>query len=805
MDTYLNKFYPNSTHGPRGTLAKYTESIDGVKAVKEKLRTDVRGDKERHELVPHEEVQAILRKLKDPPLSNNLQGLLGNDMYRSAMDALDVLMTVESDISVLHVNGLGHDIIKRILQPLDNIKNKLQKARNILKEWATYSNRTETQTHTQTTNHNSQNNTVDAQDWKDLNAGVLAASPTDAKQASNNPEMNDDMVDSTIPDEEIVNFIGFYLKLIKESELVQPLQRNNSEINDELRKKNYCDKMKATATHIMKWDSDLKIVKQCMPAETVGEKDAIQPILHALLYRLSTIQPSASSESSDDSKNDYNLRSDIHTESRIKTNIRDNAVGGNAGKGSRCLDDEVGSLRPFHGVLPPHLARAGIEAKNIARKNRNADELHEEARNQIIGLCAKKILVAFDFGNVGIDASTTGVIITPVYVQFVRVSIQGMGTKEAEVVLEESPMAPLVDREAFDHLVKRSNNREYLLPLLFPARGESAIESSDQDTRSIGTDEDAAHCLPKGILQLHHMLHSKDPTFLDEIYFKSAKELGLRYLAAKSEVSEVKEAEQKPDDMNVGVGKLIGSGGFGMAFEASWHNDTVVKASHFGELKSIKQEIKALRRLLHGNIDSNCCYVPRLESYGSLECTICNIKTTTPAFVITPRATPLNMQTIDSNDCKNIFKDIKKALDFIHGKNVFHLDVSPRNIMRREIDNQLNGRQYIYILIDFGCAIVSPAKAKGCLGTLAYTHKEIHMKGNADKWEPGEKHDRASLAFTMAAFGSKKLIPWHGFNERVKYDEEVFQERRKVAKKVFRELSFTTDDNELLSRFVRGA
>ena len=568
--------------------------------------------------------------------------------------------------------------------------------------------------------------------------------------------------------------------------------------------------MKATATHIMKGDTGLKTVQKFMPAETAGEKDAVQPILHdALLYRLSTIQPSASSESSDDSKSDYKLRSDIHTERRIKTNIRDNVGGGNAGKGLqvRCLDYEVGSLRPFHGVLPPHLVRAGIDAKNIARGSHPANQLHKEARNQIIGLCAKKILVAFDFGNVGINASTTGVIITPVYVQFVRVSIQGMGTKEAEVVLEESPMAPLVDREAFDHLVKRSNNREYLLPLLFPARGESAIESSDQDTRSIGTDEDAAHCLPKGILQLHHMLHSRDPNanFLDDIYFKSAKELGLRYLAAKSEVSEVKEAEQKPDDMNVGVGKLIGSGGFGMAFEASWHIDTVVKASHFGELKSIKQETKALRRLLHGNIDSNCCYVPRLESYGSLECTIRNIKTTTPAFVITPRATPLNMQTIDSNDCKNIFKDIKKALDFIHGKNVFHLDVSPRNIMRRKIDNQLNGRLCIYILIDFGCAIVSPAKAKGCQGTLAFTHKEIHKKENGDRWEPGEKHDRASLAFTMAAFGSKQLIPWHGFNKRVKCDDEVFKERRKVAKKVFRELSFTTDDDELLSRFVRGA
>jgi len=799
VDTYLDKFYPNSTHGPHGTLAKYTESIEGVKLVITKMEKVV-GDREFHELVPHKEVQAIFRKLKDSPLSNNLQDVLGNDMYHSTMGKLDVIMAVEYDISVGHVCRLLFTIITNIQRPLEDIKNALQTVRNTLKEWATYSNGTETQTRTQTTTHKTQNNTVDAQDWKDLNAGVLVASPTDAKQASANPEINDDMADSTIPHEDLATFIKFYLDLIKTSNLVQPylVQPSKSEKINKQEKKKYCDSMKATATHIMNCDSDLKPENHHMPEETAGENDAVQPILHALLYRLSTIQPSSSSESSDDSKSYYKLRSDIHTERRIKTNIKVNIGGGNVGKGLRCLDYEVGSLRPFHGVLPPHLVRGAIEAKNVARKNRNAGQLHKEARNQIIGLCAKKILVAFDFGNVGINASTTGVIITPVYVQFIRVSIQEMGTKEAKVVLEESPMAPLVDMKAFYHLVKKLKNRNYLLPLLFPSRGESAIESSDQDTTSIGTDEDATPCHPKGILQLHHMLHSKDPTFLDEIYFKSAKELGLRYLAAKSEVSE-EQAEQKPDDNH--VGQLIGSGGFGMTFEASWHNDTVVKASHFGELKSIKQEIKALRHLLHGNTDSNCCYVPRLESYGSLEYAIRSIKTTTPAFVITPRATPLDMQTINSNDCKNIFEDIKTALDFIHGKNVFHLDVSPRNIMRRNIDNQLNSRKYIYILIDFGCAIVSPAKAKGCQGTLAFTHKDIHGKENADKWEPVQGYDQASLAFTMAAFGSKKLIPWHGFNKRVKCDEEVFEERREVAKKVFEELSI----KELLNKFVHDA
>eukprot|EP01083_Nonionella_stella_P225750 802295_1 len=452
---------------------------------------------------------------------------------------------------------------------------------------------THTNTHTQTATHTSgsDEDEVDPQVWKDLNAGVRPASPTVGNRASGESATNDHMVDHTIsPDTDLTNFIHFYSKLIKTSELIDPLNRNSKK----KAKKLYCDQMKATATHIMKWENGSSVPdKSHMPAETTGEKDAVQPILHALLYKLSTLEPrsSSSSESSNDTRRNYKLRSDIHTERFTKTNITDNEGSNNAGKRKRVLDDEVGSLRPVHGVLPPHLVRTGIEVKSIARNNKNAAQLHQEARNQIIGLCAKKLLVAFDFGNTGINASTTGVIVSPVYVQFIRVSINGMGTKEAKVVLEESPMAPLVDLEAFSHLVRKQENRNYLqlrCRCLFP----TPTKSSDEDPNS----------LPKGILQLHHMLHSKDPTFLDEMYFKENDDSGnksdLQYLVAEPKASE-EQLEQAPDKKE--VGPLIGSGGFGMAFEARWNDDYVVKASHFGEMKSIKQEIKALHRLTHGN------------------------------------------------------------------------------------------------------------------------------------------------------------------------------------------------------------
>ena len=210
-------------------------------------------------------------------------------------------------------------------------------------------------------------------------------------------------------------------------------------------------------------------------------------------------------------------------------------------------------------------------------------------------------------------------------------------------------MAPLVDEKAFSHLVLRKKNIEFLQPCLFPT------ESSDEDTNS----------LPKGILQLHHMLHSKDPTFLDEMYFKATYDPNNKSQYVIAEVSD-EQIEQKSDKKE--VGKLIGSGGFGMAFEANWNDDYVVKASHFGEIKSIKQEIKALYRLSRGN--EICQYVPNLKSYGALEYDIRTIKTTTPAFVISPRAMPLDVKTITPSDCSNIFDSIKEALQFIHSNGV---------------------------------------------------------------------------------------------------------------------------------------
>ena len=354
-------------------------------------------------------------------------------MNIESVDEIHTMAKIQMQLIMVKIQML-------FLNPLRKIEKALETVRNTLKEWATYSNRTETQTRTQTTNQTSMNDEVNEQDWKDLNAGVHVASPTVGQSAMDNRTQGAYEVDcTTTPDEDegLTNFISFYLQLIKNSKLMTPLKPKPKKTE----KNKYCRRVKATVTRIMEWESGSSVSSNSkqlfVPSEIAGEKDAVQPILHALLYKLSTIQPSSSSESSssNDTRRKYKLRSDIHTERVIRTIVRDDERGGIAGKKSRFLDYEVGSLRPFHGVLPPHLVRSGIEAKNIARTNKNAEQLHAEARNQIIGLCAKKLLVAFDFGNAGIDASTTGVIITPVYVQFIRVSISGMGTDNAKVAL----------------------------------------------------------------------------------------------------------------------------------------------------------------------------------------------------------------------------------------------------------------------------------------------------------------------------------------------------------------------------------
>jgi hypothetical protein len=81
-------------------------------------------------------------------------------------------------------------------------------------------------------------------------------------------------------------------------------------------------------------------------------------------------------------------------------------------------------------------------------------------------------LVAFDIGDVGVDSASVGVIMTPVYVQVIRMKLEGMGTDHVAVKLEQTDLMPLVNIAAFEKLVRQKN----------VTRIFSAVNSSKMET-----------------------------------------------------------------------------------------------------------------------------------------------------------------------------------------------------------------------------------------------------------------------------------------------------------------------------------
>lgn len=78
-------------------------------------------------------------------------------------------------------------------------------------------------------------------------------------------------------------------------------------------------------------------------------------------------------------------------------------------------------------------------------------------------------MVAFDIGNTGVDGSSTSILLTPVYIQVIKIELTNTGSDEAKAVTKRTRMFPIVSSEAFEKIVKDPKNKDYLSPKLFPA------------------------------------------------------------------------------------------------------------------------------------------------------------------------------------------------------------------------------------------------------------------------------------------------------------------------------------------------
>jgi hypothetical protein len=362
---------------------------------------------------------------------------------------------------------------------------------------------------------------------------------------------------------------------------------------------------------------------------------------------------------------------------------------------------------------------------------------------------AKRLLVAFEVGNVGVNAVAFGVLITPVYVQVLNLELIGMGTAKVDVVLRKTTLAPLVSAAAFDHLVKDTNTINYLRSKLFPA---DYVEPD----------------VPLGLKRLWALMHASEESIGASLFAQpNASATFYRLQPVTNELF-------TPEDPVRRAGALIGTGSHGTVYKSSTDDETCIKASRVGETLHIAREVKALQLLNAGQ----CKYIPKLVFVGKLEYGIRQVTVAVPAIVISPLGKPVvSVSGTKKETAKKLLVEMYAALVFAHKKGVFHLDVRLDNIIFNATDN-------VFVLIDWSSAACSDERVVGFRGSLAFAHVEIHKKESTQRWKPAPKHDFASLAFSVAAFIHGRAVPWDGFSRPLSGDdaeESVFVARRRIS------------------------
>ena len=644
--------------------------------------------------------------------------------------------------------------------------NKLERELWHLKAMTQYSNKNETKTYASVAK------TEEDVDWdyiKEQMAGVKIPSPCRAQQELQNA-MKDEHSKTWWHSEksdgndnrQMEEFAAFFHNLImrKNTVIVEPLRQKDTKE----RKEEYRTKIEETCRWIRNWPLEKINIPDdqilYFPNEVAGEKDGVQPLLYALVWVLATLG---------DRKGE-----DIHRECKYPPLHRQDT--------KRYVDFEAGEPRPFSKFAFPFSAtQVAIEAKNNSRTNQNAESMHQEGMKQDIGHSSKRVLVAFDISNKGVDASSTSVLLTPTHVQAIKVSLRDTGTDNIQTKTHVSEMFPLVRREAFEKLVRIKKNRDYLADNLFP---------DDYEEPEV----------PLGLIELQRLMRA------------SERELGGIDLNNGEAAATYEEfaGDRFSGVENIRIGEMLGMGTHGHVYSCSTKNgDACVKASRVGEIKHIQRELVALQRLAEERPN----HIPRLWSMGRVVYNIRNKPFAVPAFLFGPQGKTLSLlrkfQYTDKEtvNCmgEKLWRDISNALHYSHKKNVIHLDVRVENFL---YDDQTDS----FILVDWSCSATlpkqlqnkkSPSQRKrsidGFRGALAFASAKIHQKSYNKTWEPKPDYDFASLGFSVAAFIAGEAVPWPGFYERIKdCNDSRFDERRKIARKLIEAISI---DNSIADSF----
>jgi serine/threonine protein kinase len=207
----------------------------------------------------------------------------------------------------------------------------------------------------------------------------------------------------------------------------------------------------------------------------------------------------------------------------------------------------------------------------------------------------------------------------------------------------------------------------------------------------------------------------------------------------------------KPLGQRYLVEKKLGQGGMGkvyLALDLKLHNQPVVikiltEASLQNSylVQKFKHEVEALARLAHPK-------VVRVLDFGDLNGKPYIVMQYVDGLTLRSQIKP--NERMDLERAALILKQIGAALDYIHGKGIFHRDLKPDNIMLQ----QLNGDPEFVTIVDFGLAkvkdsVVGPSAVDNiAIGTAQYMSPE-QLRGENKITAASDVYSMAVVAYEM--------------------------------------------------------
>ena len=362
-----------------------------------------------------------------------------------------------------------------------------------------------------------------------------------------------------------------------------------------------------------------------------------------------------------------------------------------------------------------------IEVKPFTRKSVSFEKLDEESRNQITGHITK-------YGHQGLSGGTstwaTGVTANPAYIIVYRLIVLmeeycGDGKPFVKLQLVESFKLPLMTLECFESWIAKCKAAN---PKAFTPKLEEEINRLKGElygtAEAIKTSVDV-YGVPLGIWVLWDLLQKRRIDLFGPDYEKLIRSGG-----------------------NINVGELLGTGSFGLVFsyqmEGETHASAVLKVPILQKCTHLERELKILQHLEREEdpdttIDEGIALPVVMKVLHNLPVVLGGVKQQLKGLVLRPQGMPLTfwiraiMEEAEGSSVLRghviqVWSQLKAALEFMHEKNVFHNDVTPKNIV------VCDTADWSVCLVDFGSAFLKDGNDKkmtGFEGTPNYAHLDI--------------------------------------------------------------------------------